>query len=321
MKKTDPFLLKPAAKDYIWGGNRIKSVFSKDIELTPLAETWECSVHPDGPSVVAEGQFAGMTLKSVLDAHPEFCGREREEFPILIKFIDAEKRLSVQVHPDDDYAFRNENGQKGKTECWIVIDAEPGAKLVFGLKEEMSAEDIIASAADGTIEEKLNFIPVVAGDVIPVPAGTVHAIGAGILLAEIQQNSNLTYRLYDWGRLGKDGKPRELHAKKAADVIRAPAEIPETGIERDTVPLSETVCSNECFKVDRMILTGISAQIPLTGDSFSVLLCTKGRGAVKTDGTEKPFSAGDCIFFPASDEPAYVSGDGEILISRFPDKQ
>jgi len=318
---TRPFLLKPAAKDYIWGGNRINEVFGKNIAMEPLAETWECSIHPDGLSTVATGCFAGKTLAEVLKAHPELLGKENGgEFPVLIKFIDAKNKLSVQVHPDDAYAHKYENGQNGKTECWIVIDAEPGATLVFGLKNEMSRDEIISCAADGSIESKLNNIPVVAGDVIPVPAGTVHAIGSGILLAEVQQNSNLTYRLYDWGRMGKDGKPRELHLEKSADVIRTPASVPVTGIVRKVVPGIERVCSNECFVIDRVTVSaGASRSFERTSGSWEVLLCTTGKATLTTSGQSYELHAGDCFFLPACDCDAVVSGDGQFLLTSAPE--
>ena len=201
--KHIPFLLRPVGKDYLWGGERLKTAYHKQIDLTPLAETWECSTHPDGCSVVDSGAAAGKPLRTVLQEHPEYLGtyaNPEGELPILIKLIDAKKDLSVQVHPDDAYAKQYENGQNGKTEMWYVLEAEPDASLVYGFRHTMTPERLRQSLAEGTLEADLQSVPVSKNDAFLIPAGTVHAIGAGILLAEIQQSSNLTYRLYDYNR-------------------------------------------------------------------------------------------------------------------------
>ena len=223
-KKYKPFLLSPAAKDYIWGGTRLREEYHKNIDITPLAETWECSTHPDGPSVVRSGAFAGMKLGDVLRVHPEFIGThprvtEAGGLPVLIKFIDAARDLSVQVHPSDAYARVHEHGQLGKTEMWYVLEAAPGASLVYGFRQDLSREQLAAALADGTVEKYLQKVEIHRGDVFLIEAGTVHAIGAGAMIVEIQESSNLTYRMYDYHRLGKDGKPRELHIEKALDVV------------------------------------------------------------------------------------------------------
>ena len=222
-----PFLLKPAAKDYLWGGSRLNDDFSKNIDMQPLAETWECSTHPDGPSVIASGEFEGMELAELLRRFPEFIGEhprsnpylEAGELPILIKFIDAKKDLSVQVHPDDEYARNKEGELFGKTEMWYVLDAAKDAKLVYGFYHDMDKKKLRHSIENGTVEKYLQKVPVHRDDVFFIEAGTVHAIGAGALIAEIQENSNLTYRLYDYNRRDKQGKLRELHVDKALDVV------------------------------------------------------------------------------------------------------
>ena len=219
--RTKPFLLTPAGKDYLWGGNRLKTEFNKEIDLVPLAETWECSTHPDGPSVIVTGRHAGKTLAELLKEHPEYLGKHpgtEGELPVLIKFIDAKKNLSVQVHPDDDYARKYENGQLGKTEMWYVMDAAPDAQLVYGFNHDITKEQLRQSLKDGTVEKYLQKVKIQKDDVFFIEAGTVHAIGAGALIAEIQESSNLTYRLYDYNRVGKDGKLRELHIDKALAV-------------------------------------------------------------------------------------------------------
>ena len=222
--KNRPFLLSPAAKDYIWGGTRLREEYNKHIDVTPLAETWECSTHPDGPSRVASGAFAGEKLVDVLRAHPEFIGTHPKTdgeggLPVLIKFIDAARDLSVQVHPSDEYARTHEHGQLGKTEMWYVLEAAPGASLVYGFRQDLTRAMLAASLEDDTVEQYLQKVEIHRGDVFLIESGTVHAIGAGAMIVEIQESSNLTYRMYDYHRLGKDGKPRELHIAKALDVV------------------------------------------------------------------------------------------------------
>ena len=216
-----PFVLKAPCKDYLWGGNRLRE-FGKESDADKIAESWELSCHPDGESVIASGDYAGMTLPAFLAAHPEAAGescRDFERFPVLIKLIDAHDNLSVQVHPDDAYALAHE-GEYGKTEMWYIVDAEPGAELLYGFARDVTKEEFRRAIEENTLLDLVRHVPVRPGDVFFIPAGTLHAIGKGILIAEIQQNSNTTYRVYDYGRVGKDGKPRELHIAKALDVTR-----------------------------------------------------------------------------------------------------
>ena len=214
----EPIFLRPTGKDYLWGGSRLNDEFCKDLPMEPLAETWECSTHPDGPSFAVGGEFDGQSLARILKAHPDFLGthpNSADELPILIKFIDAKRDLSVQVHPTDAYAAAHENGQRGKTEMWYVLDAAKDAKLVYGLNRDVSAQTLRRSIADGTVEKYLQTVPIAENDVFFIEAGTIHAIGAGALIAEIQQSSNLTYRLYDYDRVDKNGRKRPLHVDKA----------------------------------------------------------------------------------------------------------
>lgn len=219
--KNKPFLLKPAGKDYLWGGMRLRTEYNRPVQMEPLAETWECSTHPDGLSTIASGDFEGMTLKEVLDVHPEFIGTHPDmgnELPILVKLIDAKRDLSIQVHPDDDYARKYEDGQSGKTEMWYVVDATKDARLVYGFYHDVTKQEIREGIENGDIEKYLQKVKIHKNDVFFIEAGTVHAIGAGALIAEVQENSNLTYRLYDYGRTDKNGKKRELHVEKALEV-------------------------------------------------------------------------------------------------------
>ena len=220
-KPNCPFVLRPVGKDYLWGGNRLNDDFSKGIAMSPLAETWECSTHPAGVSVVGSGRFEGKLLTEVLSEHPEMLGRYANkdgQLPILIKLIDAKEDLSVQVHPDDSLARRRHNCS-GKTEMWYVMKAEPGAHIFSGLNQPISKYEYEKRVEDGSICDVLTRLDVHEGDVFYIPAGRIHAICGGVLLAEIQQSSNITYRIFDYNRPGLDGKPRQLHISEAREAI------------------------------------------------------------------------------------------------------
>ncbi|MBR6403217.1 MAG: class I mannose-6-phosphate isomerase [Eubacterium sp.] len=322
-----PLLLKPAAKDYIWGGSRLNDDFGKNINMSPLAETWECSTHPDGTSVVSGGAYDGVLLSEVLKYHPEYLGIHpllitagKPELPILIKFIDAKSDLSVQVHPDDEYALKNENSL-GKTEMWYVLDARPGSKLVYGFNQDLNEEIVRQSIEEGTIEKFLNHVSVHKNDLFFIEAGTVHAIGAGALIAEIQENSNLTYRIYDYNRKDKNGKERELHIDKALKV----ANLKSSAIPRQPMRVlryrngcaSELLTRCKYFQVERLLLnTEIHRNLTdfqTKQNSFQVLLCTEGCGIILGENVALHFFKGDCIFIPADSIPLKLHGKAEFL--------
>lgn len=315
-----PFLLKPSGKDYIWGGHRLKDDFCKDIDLYPLAETWECSTHPDGPSYAGDKK-----LIDVLHEHPEYLGTHpsiKDGLPILVKFIDAANKLSVQVHPSDEYAREYENGQLGKTEMWYVIDADPGAKLVYGFNRDVNEEMLRRALKSGSVEKYLQFVPVHPGDVFFIKSGTVHAIGAGILLAEIQESSNLTYRLYDYERHGKDGKPRELHIDKAMKVVNMKSSSeprqPMRVLKYKPGYASEFLSRCKYFQVERVLLNTERvhdmADFKTGSTTFEVLLCINGCGVInEADGDSISFFKGDCIFVPADSIDLKLHGKAELL--------
>lgn len=326
-----PFLLKPAAKDYLWGGNRLNDEFAKGIDLSPLAETWECSTHPDGPSVVASGEYAGLTLTQVLQQHPEMLGthqglqgaKEQGELPILIKFIDAKADLSVQVHPDDDYARTNENGQLGKTEMWYVLDAAKDATLVYGLKQKVEPAVLRNAIERGSLEQYLQQVPVHKDDVFFIEAGTIHAIGAGALIAEIQENSNLTYRLYDYDRVDKQGQKRPLHVDKALEVANlnsmAEPRQPLRILKYRQGMASELLCRCKYFEVYRMLVNSERRQqVHYRADavSFRVLLCVHGCGIVKFEDQVLELCKGDCLFVPADSVMLTLHGRMQFLDVR-----
>lgn len=327
-KPNKPFLLKPAGKDYLWGGTRLNDDYAKGIPMDPLAETWECSTHPDGLSIVASGEFTGKTLAEVLRENPAFLGthpRTKGELPILIKLIDARKDLSVQVHPDDEYAKQHENGQLGKTEMWYVLDAEKDARLVYGLYHDTDREALRKGIRNGTVEKYLQKISVKKDDVFYVKAGTIHAIGKGILLAEIQQSSNLTYRLYDYGRVDRNGQPRELHIDKALEA----ADLTGSAMPRQPLRVlkyrqgcaMELLCRCRYFEVYRMLLNTERCRqmVSYCADriSFRVLLCIGGCGSlVLKNGEALHFFKGDSIFFPAESVPVKLHGRAQFLEVR-----
>jgi mannose-6-phosphate isomerase len=221
-----PLTFTPALRDYIWGGRNLEKLYGRPLPPGRTAESWEISGHPTASTVVDAGPLEGQSLPEALAAMgADLVGTRagwalaRNKFPLLIKLLDAEKRLSVQVHPPDDYALVHENGELGKTEMWYVLHARPGAQLILGLRPGVTPEAFRQAVADNALETWLHHLPVKAGDAVFVPSGTVHAILEGIIIAEIQQNSDTTYRVYDWGRVGADGKPRPLHVEKALAVI------------------------------------------------------------------------------------------------------
>lgn len=321
-----PLLLRPSGKDYLWGGRRLKDEFSKNLDLDPLAETWECSTHPDCPSFVVGGDFDGWSLTEVLWAHPEYLGTRHAgscELPILIKFIDAKQDLSVQVHPTDEYAAAHENRQRGKTEMWYVLDAAKGSKLVYGLCRDTSAETLRQSIADGTVEKYLQKVNIQKDDVFFMEAGTIHAIGAGALVAEIQENSDLTYRLYDYDRVDKNGQKRLLHVNKALEVAnlrRAPdPKQPVRVLKYRQGVASELLCRCKYFEVYRMLVnTERRQQVHYCADevSFRVLLCIGGCGTIGYDSQQICVYKGDCIFLPADSVELSLHGQMQFLDVR-----
>lgn len=323
-----PFLLKPAGKDYLWGGNRLNDDFSKGIDMSPLAETWECSTHPDGPSTVASGADAGKTLAEALKAHPDYLGTRLQaegELPFLIKFIDADKDLSVQVHPTDEYARAHENGQRGKTEMWYVLDAAKDTTLIYGLHHGVDKATLRRSIQNGTVERYLQKIPIQKDDLFFIEAGTIHALGAGALVVEIQENSNLTYRLYDYDRVDKNGKKRELHIDKALAVANLAASVPPRQplrvLKYRHGRASEFLCRCKYFEVYRLLVnTERSRQLvdyQADSSAFRVLLCIDGCGSAYFGENESlGFFKGDCIFVPANSVRLRLHGNAQFLDVR-----
>lgn len=267
MKQNDlyPLTFRPVLKDYIWGGRNLETKLNRPLPPhQDIAESWEIAGHEDGTTVVENGRFANMPLTELharlgldLIGTRNAWAEERGKFPLLIKLLDANRPLSVQVHPNDEYALAHEGNELGKTEMWVVLHAEPDAAVILGVKKGTTPQAFRQAIADGALEPFLHHIPVRRGDVVCVPAGSLHAILGGLLIAEIQQNSNTTYRVYDWNRL-QNGRSRPLHVKQALDVINF--EQVEPALPRP-VPISDEngvrrvrLCANRYFITERVEL-------------------------------------------------------------------
>ena len=320
---TDMYPMKLTAplKDYIWGGTRLKTEFGKETSLEKVAESWELSCHKDGSSVIANGEFAGKTLPEWLEEQgKEALGADCasfENFPILIKLIDAKDNLSVQVHPKNDYALRVE-GEYGKTEMWYIVGCEPGARLLYGFTHPIEKAEFEGRIQNNTLLEVTNSVEVHKGDVFFIEAGTLHAIGSGILIAEIQQNSNTTYRIYDYGRVGNDGKPRELHVQKALDVTElVPPSRPTKpmGQPEDCGGYTRTLLSTcEYFTVHALDISQ-KAELCVDGTSFHSLLCLDGELELTSPHGDLRIAKGESVFLQAGYGSYTLSGSGELLLT------
>lgn len=314
------FTITPAYKDYLWGGTKLKTQYGKKTNLGIVAESWELSAHPDGPSLIASGPLAGMSFGDFVAQYPQCWGQEAgttQEFPLLLKLIDAKKSLSIQVHPNDDYARRVE-GEPGKTEMWVVLDCLPGSFLYLGFTHPIPKEEMRKRIENNTLTDVLYKMPVEKGTVAFIPAGTVHAIGEGIVLAEVQQSSNSTYRVFDFNRLGPDGKPRPLHIEKALDVsLLGPANLVAPGgglLEQKNSYTLTRLAKCSYFTADALTLTG-SYTGQITQNSFISLLCTSGNAQYQSEGQTLPVQQGESVFIPAQEGTFTLTGQGEFMLT------
>jgi len=315
-----PMILKPALKDYIWGGQRLKTEFHKQCDYTKLAESWELSCHKDGLSIINNGELQGKSLLDYINSDRQnILGTKCEKFdyfPILIKLIDAKDNLSIQVHPDDEYALKNE-GQYGKNEMWYVIDANPDSFIYYGFNRDISPDEFKERIENNSFLEILNKVKVKKGDTFFIESGTIHAIGSGILLAEVQQSSNLTYRVYDYNRLGNDGRPRELHVDKAAEVVNFNKKLKQeyTIIQSECENYSSALLSS-CNHFN-VYLHDIRKEIKLEAnrESFQCLLCLYGNLNIESDNSKIEIRKGQTIFIPANYGKYNVIGTGQLLLT------
>jgi mannose-6-phosphate isomerase len=318
--KIYPLKLQPVFKNYIWGGNRLRDSFHKKSDLSHIAESWELTVHPGNCSTVSNGIYAGKALSDIFNIDRERvlgknCNRFKD-FPILIKFIDAGENLSVQVHPDDTYAKLN-FGLCGKSELWYVCDGKPESKIILGFKRVITKNEFQRHIAENTLHEVVNEIPVKKGDAFFVKAGTLHAIGKGVIIAEIQQNSDLTFRVYDYDRVDNNGLQRKLHIDDALQVIDlSPSTGDLRGVTIHNKDGSTLLWKHDSFIVYKINLKG-SFIINVSIDSFCSILVTDGAGTLiyNEDGRKKEmiFLRGDSLFIPAGFGKFEIRGNCTIL--------
>lgn len=318
----EPLLFDPLIKQIRWGGRRLGDALAKPIGSdNDYAESWEIADHSNGQSVVSSGYFAKTTLSDlVTNFSEELMGRHQSmtQFPLLIKYLDANDWLSLQVHPNDQQAKTYDADENGKTEAWIILDAEPDSKIVSGLKEGVTREIFEQHLHAGTIEDTLHMIPAVAGDCLFVPAQTVHALGPGILLAEVQQQSNLTFRLHDWGRMGSDGKPREIHLEQSLNCIdfnRGPVN-PVTPVELSNGHHS----FQELVRCDHFVIRRHQAVDDFSvklDDRFRILMLLNGTATLTTDSGNASLNKGTTALVPASTSAtsaASIQPDGPVTL-------
>jgi mannose-6-phosphate isomerase len=329
---VEPMKMQPVLVERVWGGRRLGDLLGKPVpEGARIGESWELSDLPHACSRVAGGPLAGKTLRDVLEHHPvEVLGRGpaarawAARFGLLVKFIDASDRLSVQVHPDDDFAAAHSPGESGKTECWVILHADPGAWLIHGLQPGATRKGFADALKKGRVEELLAVRPVKAGDFIWVPAGTVHAIGPGIVLAEIQQSSDLTYRIFDWNRMGLDGKPRALHVEQALKAIRVSGGPAAGGRGRtadETGLVIEHLADCPAFSLSRISLDRRPFAAG-TGGACAALVVLAGSARLATGRNVTPIAAGDTVLVPADcEEYALEAPEGlTVLVAAPPGK-
>jgi mannose-6-phosphate isomerase len=316
-----PLKFKPVYKDYPWGGSRIPKTFNRQLPPGTYAESWEIADHNDGMSIVSNGPLAGKTLHEILQTNPtEILGHnvKGNTFPLLIKLIDAKQKLSVQVHPNNQTA--TQFGGEAKTEMWYLLGENP-AQVYCGLKAGTTRESFLQAIADGSSGETMRPIPVEKDNAIFVPGGRVHAIDEGCLILEIQQNSNTTYRIYDWDRMGNDGKPRDLHIDQAVEVINwndhgNPLVEPKLLVDTAAFQCWEVL---ECdfFRLEKLRFSQ-PQEVPMSGKTFHALFITEGEAKITWDEGSETAKAGESILVPAA-LPAYtLSGKATILRTTLP---
>ena len=323
MPSLYPLRFVPVYQQYMWGGRRLETVLGRQLESDGVyAESWDVADHDNGQSIVEAGPLAGSSLRRLLADHGQFLlgkHHRRTRFPLLLKFLDACRNLSVQVHPDDATAARMGLSDPGKTEAWLIVEAQPGSKLWAGFSCPMDRQTLKTALETGNLEQYLHCIEPKAGDCIFIPAGTVHALGAGLLVAEIQQTSDATFRLFDWNRLGADGKPRQLHVAEgleATDYSRGPVS-PRQPRPTATPGLGRLV---ECpqFVLDRW---DISEEVSVGGDGrFHILTVIEGSVTVSGDPAARPLVRGETILLPAEMEATQLvpqPGSPAVIMDTF----
>ncbi|SNZ02342.1 mannose-6-phosphate isomerase, type 1 [Terribacillus aidingensis] len=316
MYTQEPIFLDPVLQERIWGGNKLAEVFGYNLISEHTGEAWVISAHPNGPSKIKNGVLAGKTLLDAWQYNRELFGEHgNEDYPLLVKLLDAKADLSVQVHPDDTYARKVENQPYGKTECWYIVDAEPGAEIVFG-HHAQTKEQLEQMIDQGEWEQLLRRIPVEKGDFVYVPSGAIHAIGAGIVILETQQSSDITYRVYDYDRKDDQGNTRDLHLDSAKAVSTVPHETTDT--RNPAVMIGDRkeqkLVQNEYFSVYHWQITGESEV--KTPDSFVQVSIIDGTGEIILDGQSFQLHKGDHFVLPVHIDRYVMKGSMEAIVSH-----
>ncbi|MGL5439560.1 MAG: type I phosphomannose isomerase catalytic subunit [Filifactoraceae bacterium] len=313
-----PMKMQPVPKDYLWGGAKLKTIFGKSGASTVMAESWELSCCQDGLTYISNGAYKGSTLLNILEKYPVYVGEsDINEFPILIKLIDAKANLSIQVHPSDTTA-KAELGEQGKAEMWYIIDAEKGSYIYYGINKDVSRAEFEEKIKDGSICEVLNKVYVNKGDLFYILPGTIHAIGAGCLIAEVQQSSNTTFRVYDYDRIDSNGNKRDLQIERALEVTNLTPIIPDNEKNCDAISTNDFIKTDifncEHFKVAK-IETKTSISLNSVRQTFQSLLFIEGEGIISHKGNTYEFKAGDSYFMPAGIGTYSIEGKATILLS------
>jgi len=312
---NEPIFLQSVFQERIWGGQKLKQLFGYDIPYEHTGEYWAVSAHPNGQSIVKSGPYQGMLLGELWNSHPELFNSSSTVFPLLTKLLDASDDLSVQVHPNDAYAGAHENGELGKTECWYIVAAEPGACIIYG-HEAKTKHELESMIAAGNWDSLLTKVPVKAGDFFYVPSGTIHALGKGIVVLETQQSSDTTYRVYDYDRRDKDGNTRELHLEKAIDVTTVPQAY--QAVSYDTKEIENgvitTFVSNSFFTVEKWNVDG-KASFP-EAKQYTICSVIDGNGELSINGQSYPLVKGNHFILPISSGGFQLNGKLELIISH-----
>lgn len=310
-----PIFLEPIFKERIWGGTKLKDQFGYDISSGNTGECWAISAHPNGQSMVKSGAFAGKKLGELWKEESQMFGSSSEAFPLLIKIIDASDDLSVQVHPDDEYAGKHENGELGKTECWYILECDPGSEIIFG-HHAASKEEFADIIHTGRWDELLCRIQVKQGDFFYVPSGTLHALGKGIVVLETQQSSDTTYRVYDYDRRDADGNLRELHLAKAIEVTTVPHQQPSTKFAVSSLHHGEITefVSNRFFTVQRWSVRGLCYFEPIP--TYVLLSVISGSGSLTAEGQSYRLSKGDHVILPLGFGAFELNGQMDLIMSK-----
>lgn len=313
---VQPLFLKPVFKERIWGGTALQKEFGYDIPTDKTGECWAISAHPNGPSIIENGPYAGTPLDKLWREHPELFGNPKEEvFPLLTKILDANMDLSVQVHPDDSYAKKNEHGELGKTECWYIIDCKEDADMIFGHNAK-TKEEFVQQTNEGKWDELLRRVKIKPGDFFYVPSGTIHALCEGTLVLETQQSSDTTYRVYDYDRKDAEGNLRDLHLEKAIDVTSVPHQgnVTVPKIDRKENVTMTTYVESDFFSVYKWDINGKSAFS--FNDHYLLFSVIKGEGTLVHQGETYPLNKGTHFIIPVGFGEFQLDGNCQLIVSH-----